>query len=97
MEAAEFDRIADQYEEQHRANIAITGEGPEYFADTRSRRFPELLEGSELRLATSWTLAPALATPSRTSANTCRRRTSPARMCHDAVWRLPRPGSAPQR
>ena len=32
MDSAEFDRFADEYEAQHRANIAITGEGPEFFA-----------------------------------------------------------------
>ena len=30
---AEFDLLADEYHEQHRANVAITGEGPEYFAE----------------------------------------------------------------
>ena len=30
---AEFDSLADEYHEQHRANIAITGETPEYFAE----------------------------------------------------------------
>lgn len=30
---AEFDLLADEYYEQHKANIAITGEGPEYFAE----------------------------------------------------------------
>lgn len=30
---AEFDLLADKYDEQHRANIAITGETPEYFAE----------------------------------------------------------------
>jgi SAM-dependent methyltransferase len=30
---AEFDLLADEYDAQHRANIAITGEGPEYFAE----------------------------------------------------------------
>jgi SAM-dependent methyltransferase len=30
---AEFDLLADEYCDQHRANIAITGEGPEYFAE----------------------------------------------------------------
>jgi len=29
---AEFDLLADDYHEQHRANVAITGEGPDYFA-----------------------------------------------------------------
>jgi SAM-dependent methyltransferase len=30
---AEFDLLADEYHEQHKANVAITGEGPEYFAE----------------------------------------------------------------
>lgn len=29
----EFDLLADEYHEQHKANVAITGEGPEYFAE----------------------------------------------------------------
>ena len=29
---AEFDALADDYHAQHRANIAISGEGPEYFS-----------------------------------------------------------------
>jgi SAM-dependent methyltransferase len=33
MDVAEFDRFAEEYEAQHRANIAITGESPEYFAE----------------------------------------------------------------
>lgn len=33
MEQAEFDRFADAYAAQHAENIAITGEGPEYFAE----------------------------------------------------------------
>ena len=32
MNRAEFDQFADEYEAQHRANIAITGEAPDYFA-----------------------------------------------------------------
>lgn len=32
MQKAEFDSVADEYEAQHRANIAITGESPDYFA-----------------------------------------------------------------
>jgi SAM-dependent methyltransferase len=32
MKEAEFDRFADEYEIQHRRNIAITGESPEFFA-----------------------------------------------------------------
>jgi SAM-dependent methyltransferase len=30
---AEFDLLADDYEKQHKANIAITGEGPAFFAE----------------------------------------------------------------
>lgn len=30
---AEFDLLADEYHDQHKANVAITGEGPEYFAE----------------------------------------------------------------
>lgn len=30
---AEFDLLADEYHDQHAANVAITGEGPEYFAE----------------------------------------------------------------
>jgi SAM-dependent methyltransferase len=30
---AEFDLLADEYHEQHKANVAITGEDPEYFAE----------------------------------------------------------------
>jgi SAM-dependent methyltransferase len=32
MKEAEFDRFADEYEVQHRRNIAITGESPDFFA-----------------------------------------------------------------
>lgn len=32
MDAAEFDQYAEAYERQHAENIAISGEGPEYFA-----------------------------------------------------------------
>jgi ubiquinone/menaquinone biosynthesis C-methylase UbiE len=32
MKEAEFDRFADEYEIQHRRNIAISGESPEFFA-----------------------------------------------------------------
>jgi SAM-dependent methyltransferase len=30
---AEFDLLADEYHQQHQANVAITGERPEYFAE----------------------------------------------------------------
>jgi SAM-dependent methyltransferase len=32
MDKAEFDRFADEYQALHRANLAITGESPEFFA-----------------------------------------------------------------
>jgi len=33
MDRAEFDKFADEYYALHAANIAMTGESPEYFAD----------------------------------------------------------------
>jgi SAM-dependent methyltransferase len=39
MDAPEFDRFADEYDAQHRANIAITGESPEFFAEYKIRAF----------------------------------------------------------
>jgi ubiquinone/menaquinone biosynthesis C-methylase UbiE len=30
---AEFDQFADNYHDEHAANVAVTGEGPEYFAE----------------------------------------------------------------
>ncbi len=42
MEAAEFDRFADEYHEMHRANIAITGEAPEFFARYKVRVLGEI-------------------------------------------------------
>ena len=33
MDEFEFDQFADEYYEQHKANIAITGEAPEFFAE----------------------------------------------------------------
>lgn len=46
LQQSEFDGFADDYEAQHRANIAVTGEGPEYFArykvDALARLVPAL-------------------------------------------------------
>ena len=50
MEAAEFDRIADQYEEQHRANIAITGEGPEYLRGVQDQGASGIARGIEIKV-----------------------------------------------
>ena len=43
MEAAEFDQFADEYDRQHRANIAVTGEGPEYFSEYKIRELRALI------------------------------------------------------
>jgi SAM-dependent methyltransferase len=39
MDVTEFDRFADEYDRLHAANIAITGEQPEFFADYKIRLF----------------------------------------------------------
>ena len=44
MDKAEFDRFADAYYDQHRANVALTGEAPEYFAEYKIRRLREIVE-----------------------------------------------------
>ncbi len=33
MEQSEFDKFADEYRSLHAANIAVSGEGPDYFAE----------------------------------------------------------------
>jgi hypothetical protein len=47
MKQAEFDRFADEYENRHRRNIAVTGENPEFFAEYKISQLatfvPELL------------------------------------------------------
>ena len=43
MEAAEFDQFADEYDRQHRANIAVTGDAPEYFSEYKIRELRLLL------------------------------------------------------
>ena len=45
MEAAEFDQFADEYDRQHRANIAVTGEGPEYFSEYKIREMRTIVGG----------------------------------------------------
>jgi SAM-dependent methyltransferase len=42
---AEFDLLADEYHEQHKANVAITGEGPEYFAEYKIADLADLVCG----------------------------------------------------
>lgn len=48
MDKAEFDRFADAYEDQHRENIAVTGEGPEYFAEYKIRALREIVDRTGL-------------------------------------------------
>ncbi|HEX6705485.1 MAG TPA: class I SAM-dependent methyltransferase [Albitalea sp.] len=48
MNDAEFDRFARRYRDLHKANIAITGEEPEYFADYKMRDFRAHLERAGL-------------------------------------------------
>lgn len=50
METVEFDLFANQYYKQHRANIAITGESPEYFAEYKIRVLSELAHARELQV-----------------------------------------------
>jgi SAM-dependent methyltransferase len=47
---AEFDLLADEYRLQHKANVAITGESPEYFSEYKIADLAELL--NRLRLPT---------------------------------------------
>ena len=43
MNSAEFDGFAEDYYQNHRANIAITGEGPEYFAEYKIAVLSQLI------------------------------------------------------
>ena len=45
MDKAEFDQFADEYEAQHRANIVVTGEGPEFFASYKIASLAEVAAG----------------------------------------------------
>lgn len=50
MDEAEFDRYALTYAEQHRKNIALTGEEPEFFAEYKIRLFADWLKPTPSRL-----------------------------------------------
>ena len=50
VDNAEFDQFADEYDQQHRANIAVTGEGPEYFAEYKIREFRSMVPQSAREL-----------------------------------------------
>jgi len=45
---AEFDLLADEYHEQHKANVAITGEEPEYFAEYKIADLASLVREQEI-------------------------------------------------
>lgn len=48
MDKAEFDRFADAYYDQHRENVAITGEGPEYFAEYKIRQLRAIVDRDQI-------------------------------------------------
>ena len=54
MDRAEFDRFADAYYEQHRDNVAVTGEGPEYFAEYKIRQLRRIVEGQAIKVSRIW-------------------------------------------
>ena len=43
---AEFDLLADEYYEQHQANVAVTGERPEYFAEYKIADLARLVQAN---------------------------------------------------
>ncbi len=43
MDRTEFDRFADEYQKLHSANIKVSGEGPEFFAEYKVRDTAKLL------------------------------------------------------
>jgi SAM-dependent methyltransferase len=48
---AEFDLLADEYHDQHKANVAITGEGPEYFAEYKIADLAALVKSEGISAA----------------------------------------------
>lgn len=48
---AEFDLLADEYRDQHAANVAITGEGPEYFAEYKIADLANLVHAEQFGAA----------------------------------------------
>jgi SAM-dependent methyltransferase len=51
MDKAEFDRFADAYYDQHRENVAITGEGPEYFAEYKIRQLRAIVDRDQIAVS----------------------------------------------
>lgn len=48
MDKVEFDRFADEYYDQHRQNVAVTGETPEYFAEYKIRTLKQIVDRSAI-------------------------------------------------
>ena len=46
MEQVEFDRFVDEYHDQHRANVAVTGESPDYFAEYKIGKLKQAVDRS---------------------------------------------------
>jgi hypothetical protein len=47
----EFDRFADGYYDQHRGNVAVTGESPEYFAEYNFGKLKQIVERSNISVS----------------------------------------------
>jgi SAM-dependent methyltransferase len=51
MNQVEFDRFADEYYDQHRENVSVTGEGPEYFAEYKIKKLRQAVDGCRIGAA----------------------------------------------
>jgi SAM-dependent methyltransferase len=51
MDKVEFDRFADEYYDQHRENVAVTGESPEYFAEYKIRALKRIVERNGIHVS----------------------------------------------
>ena len=51
MDKAEFDRFADAYDDQHRDNIAVTGESPEYFAEYKIKELRQIVDHDRIEVS----------------------------------------------
>jgi len=49
MNASEFDKFAEEYRSLHQANIAASGEAPEYFAEYKMKDLRRLVSGGSGR------------------------------------------------
>lgn len=51
MDQVEFDRFADEYYDQHRENVAVTGESPEYFAEYKIKKLKQIVDRSNISVS----------------------------------------------